>query len=49
LRERKVTLQLLGLLSKLFVNLLLFRELLYGDLPKHRVLEGIIFVEASKL
>jgi hypothetical protein len=49
LREGEVTLQFLRLLGKLFVNLLLFRDPLYGNLPKHRVLEGIILVKACKL
>jgi hypothetical protein len=49
LREGEVTLQFLGLLGKLFVNLLLFREPFYGNLPKHRVLEGIILLKPGKL
>jgi hypothetical protein len=49
LREGEVTLQFLGLLGKLFVNLLLFSEPLYGNLPEHRVLEGMILLKACKL
>jgi hypothetical protein len=49
LREGEVTLQFLGLLGKLFVNLFLLIEPLYGNLPEHRVLEGIILLKACKL
>jgi hypothetical protein len=47
--EGEVTLQFLGFLGKLLVNLLLFSEPLYGNFPELRMLEGIILLKACKL